>query len=424
MAEQSATRIALIGMLSVATAIGIGRFAYTPILPVMLQDGWLTLAEGCWLAESNLLGYFVGAILCSLIPGAWMRWTRREAPDERLAVAGLAATVVLTLGMALPWPWLWQWLRFFSGLASAIAFVFTSSWCLRRLAQQNGTSLAGLIYCGSGVGIMLGGILVSATISLGWSSSACWKILGAVVGAFVLWIGYECRRDRLHGSRRGSLAGDAGAVPHLPQSPSELVESLAENRGLGWLMLAYGLAGFGYVITATFLPVMAREVLPGSIWVDWIWPIYGVSAALGCLASTRLPPHWDTSRLLAACYCTQALGVVMGLWWPDVGGFVLSSVLVGAPFTALTLFAFREARRRWPHRSTSVIGLMTAVYAIGQILSPPLFGALLRSGIGHRQVFAWSLHTASAALLIGGAIWFFAASRFPIRSPASQATGS
>jgi hypothetical protein len=153
-------------------------------------------------------------------------------------------------------------------------------------------------------------------------------------------------------------------------------------------MFAYGLAGFGYIITATFLPVMAREVLPGSAWVDWFRPIYGICAALGCLVT----------RLLAVCCCTQSLGVVMGLWWPSVAGFVLSSVLAGTPFTPLTLFAFREVRLRWPHNSTSVVGLMTAVYAIGQISSPPLFSALLSSGISHGQVFAWSLHTASALL--------------------------
>jgi len=424
MSQQSATRIALMGMLSVATAIGIGRFAFTPLLPIMLNDGWLSLAQACWLAESNLLGYFVGAILCSLIPGIWLRLTRRDAPDETLAVAGLAATVALTLGMALPWPDFWPWLRFFSGIASAFAFVFTSSWCLRRLAQQNSTSLAGLIYCGSGVGIVLGGVLASATVSMGWSAATGWKLVGGVVGVLVLWIGYELRRGRRHVWRRESMHGITSAVAHLPQSAARSVESLTETLtetlnsgvGLGWLMLAYGLAGFGYVITATFLPVMAREVIPGSIWVDWIWPIYGISAALGCLASLRMPSHWDNSRLLAVCYFTQSLGVVMGLWWPSAAGFVLSSVFVGAPFTALTLFAFREVRLRWPHKSTSVIGLMTAVYAIGQILSPPLFGALLRSGIGHSLVFTWSLHTASAALLMGGLIWLLAARPFPVRN--------
>ncbi|WP_233235074.1 YbfB/YjiJ family MFS transporter [Bordetella sp. LUAb4] len=436
MSKQSATRIALMGMLSVAVAIGIGRFAFTPLLPVMLNESWLSLAEACWLAESNLLGYFLGAILCSLIPGSWLRLTGRQAPDEILALAGLAATAALTLGMAVPWPELWPWLRFLSGIASALAFVFTSSWCLRRLAQQSSTSLAGLIYCGSGVGIVLGGVLVSATVSMGWGAAAGWKLLGCLVGLLVLWIGYELRRGHRQVSRRDNVGDSTRAAASAPQSVarpvespvphslSRSVESLAESLtdtlgsgvGLGWLMFAYGLAGFGYVITATFLPVMAREVIPGSEWVDWIWPIYGISAALGCLASTRMPAHWDNSRLLAVCYFTQSVGVVMGLWWPGVAGFVLSSVLVGTPFTALTLFAFREVRLRWPHNSTSVIGLMTAVYAIGQILSPPLFGALLRSGISHSLVFAWSLHTASAALLMGGLIWFLAARPLPVRN--------
>jgi hypothetical protein len=196
LSQQSAARIALMGMLSVASAIGIGRFAFTPLLPIMLHDGWLTLAKGCWLAESNLLGHFVGATLCSLIPRSRAWLTGAELPDEILAVSGLAATMALTLGMALPWPGLWPWLRFFSGMASAIAFVFTSSWCLRRLARCNSTALAGLMYTGSGVGIALGGVVAGAMVALGWSATVGWVFLSAFAGAIVLWIGYEWRLDR------------------------------------------------------------------------------------------------------------------------------------------------------------------------------------------------------------------------------------
>ena len=57
--------------------------------------------------------------------------------------------------------------------------------------------------------------------------------------------------------------------------------------------LAYGLAGFGYIITATFLPVIAREALPGSVWLDLFWPILGLAVVAGALLTTRVPSRID-----------------------------------------------------------------------------------------------------------------------------------
>ncbi|WP_325342876.1 YbfB/YjiJ family MFS transporter [Xylophilus sp.] len=406
---KDAARVALMGLLSVAAAMGIGRFAFTPMLPLMLNDGLLTLVESCLLAESNYLGYFLGAVLCSVLPGLWERRTGTEIPDAALAAIGLAATVALTLGMALPLPRWWPWLRFLSGMASALAFVFTANWCMRRLAQHHNPALAGFVYCGSGTGIALGGLSAGTVAALGWGAAAGWTLLGGLSGAIVLWAGHAWRRDRL----RGGIM-HAAAPAHAAQ-PAFADAAPPSKRTLTWLALAYGLAGFGYIIIATFLPVLAREMLPGSRWVDLFWPLFGLCAALGCLLATRLPQHWDNRLLLAACYGAQALGVVMGLWWPSVAGFVLCSVLVGTPLTALTLFAFREIRLRWPHRAASIMGLMTALYALGQILGPPLVGVSLRAGYGRAEVFAWSLHAAGAALLVGGAVWLTACVRAPAR---------
>ena len=74
-------RIALAGLAALAVAMGIGRFAFTPILPMMLHDGVVDLQRGSWLASTNYIGYLVGAVLCTLDP-----WLRPR------------------LGMTLPWP--------------------------------------------------------------------------------------------------------------------------------------------------------------------------------------------------------------------------------------------------------------------------------------------------------------------------------
>ena len=90
--------IVLAGMLALATAMGIGRFAFTPLLPMMLHDGVITLPEASWLASANYIGYLAGALFCMFKP----------SPNSTAMIrTGLMSTVVLTLGMTLPWPSAW-----------------------------------------------------------------------------------------------------------------------------------------------------------------------------------------------------------------------------------------------------------------------------------------------------------------------------
>ena len=97
--------IALAGMLSLAVAMGIGRFAFTPLLPMMLHDGVVDLPGASWLATANYLGYWLGAMACALQPWLWSRMAPLRPVVHTTAMRlGLVLTVVLTLGMALHWP--------------------------------------------------------------------------------------------------------------------------------------------------------------------------------------------------------------------------------------------------------------------------------------------------------------------------------
>ena len=171
------------------------------------------------------------------------------------------------------------------------------------------------------------------------------------------------------------------------------------------LTLAYGLAGFGYIITATFLPVIARAALPGSGWVDLFWPIFGLGVTVGALLATRIPAGKDFRLLLAVCYFFQALGIAASLWSPSLAGFIVGSLLLGVPFTAITFFAMQEVRRLRPDTAASFMGLLTATYGIGQFLGPPLVALLLRHTGSSHEGFTLSLEIAASALLIGAALY-------------------
>lgn len=408
----TALRIAVAGMLSLAVAMGIGRFAFTPLLPIMLGERTLDLAGASWLASANYLGYLLGALLCTL--GPWLRARAPWWPAWRSGSAvrvGLAATCLLTLGMALPLPALWPTLRFAAGVASAVVFVFTSGWCLMQLARRDEPALGGLIYAGPGAGIVASGLAAGLLVQWEWSAAAGWvafALLAAALSALA-WPAFMADDDET------AVVPTRTAVSGThPAAPGAVEVSL--------LALAYGLAGFGYIITATFLPVIARQAIAGSAWLDLFWPIFGAGAVVGAVLVTRLRTARDMRALLAGCYGVQALGIAVGVWLPSAAGFATGSLLLGLPFTTITFFAMQEVRRLRPATAHSAMGLLTVLYGTGQIAGPLLAAAVLARSATPAQGFDRSLAIAAGALVAGALLYLALAWRYPLVSrPAARA---
>ena len=390
--------VALAGMLALAVAMGVGRFAFTPLLPMMLADGVLTLAEGSWLATANYVGYLAGALACMALPWVAPTVYARWHP-ARLARAGLVATVLLTLAMALPLPAGWPLLRFAAGAASAVVLLNVSAWCMVRLAVLGRPAMGGLVFCGPGVGIVLTGLPASAMVAGQWRAASGWVVFG-LLSVLLCALVWPVVRGR---AAKATAGAPVRAAPAQGGTPAA--------RALH--ALAYGLAGLGYIVTATFLPVIARAALPaGSPWPDLFWPMFGAGVVAGAALSTRAPMAWDRRWLLAACYVLQALGIALGLVWPTAAGFALGSALLGLPFTAITFFGLQEARRLWPASADSFASLVTALYALGQIMGPPMVAWLLAQGGGEAQGFARALALAALVLAAGAAMYAASALRW------------
>ncbi|MDM0111170.1 YbfB/YjiJ family MFS transporter [Variovorax sp. J22R133] len=390
---RGAWRAALACMVTLAVVMGLGRFAFTPMLPIMLHEGKIDLQGGGLLASLNYLGYFLGAVSCAAIhmrPVAMVR-------------GGLVATAALLAGMGLMDGFtIWGVLRTAAGVMSAWTFVFASGWGLRRLAETSSPKLGGVIYTGPGIGIAVTGLLGG---SIGrWGSDASWIVFGvmALVLTAVIWRVFD---DGNH--HHAATASGPGASPAAVAAPV----SAADRSDARWLVGLYGLAGFGYIITATFLPVIARQAFPGSALADLFWPLFGLAVIPGALIGARAPSHWDNRLLLAAGYTMQAVGVVLSVAWPTTAGFALGSLLLGLPFTAITLFAVRDARRLRGNAAAGLIGYATASYGVGQIVGP-LFAAPLAQRTGS---FSVPLLVAAGALAFGAAlfalVWWRSASR-------------
>jgi MFS family permease len=386
-------------MLALATAMGIGRFAFTPLLPMMLSDGVITLADASWLASANYLGYLVGALFCMFKP----------SPHPTVMIrTGLVGTWLLTLGMAVPWSASWPFLRFAAGLASALVFVYTSGWCLTQVALRGHARLSALIYMGPGAGIILTGLTASALVADGGRSASGWLVFGAMalVLTWLTWSVFHARYTQVAIAASQDAPGAPG-VPGVPIAHHPATE-------IALFAVGYGVAGFGYIITATFLPVIARQVLPGSPWLDLFWPILGSGVIVGALIASRITRVRDLRWLLVACYLCQAAGIVLSLVMPHLGGFVLGSFLVGLPFTAITYFAMQEVRRVRPLRVASTMALLTALYGLGQILGPPMATFMLHQAPTAAVGFDGALEIAAGSLLLGAVVFGALIRSYPV----------
>ncbi|GAP34765.1 YbfB/YjiJ family MFS transporter [Piscinibacter sakaiensis] len=398
--------IALAGLVSLAVAMGIGRFAFTPLLPIMLGEGLLDLPASGWLASANYVGYLVGAVGCSLQPWLAARLGRPAALDApRWVRGGLAATALLTGAMALPWAAGWPLWRFAAGVASAVVLVYTSGWCLAQLALRGRPQWGGAIYAGPGAGIVVSGLSAGVLVAGGHGAAFAWGVFALLAAGLsaLVWPVF-----------RPAAGRGPAAAPAAP-GPAEAAPGPAARRELAVLVAAYGLAGFGYIVTATFLPVIARQALPGSPWLDLFWPTFGAGVFVGALLATRLPAAGDRRLRLAAGYAMQALGIALGLAWPSLPGFVLGSLLLGLPFTAITFFAMQEVRRLDPQAAAPRIGLATAAYGLGQILGPVMVSALLQRSASAARGFDLALGIAASALLLGVGVFLGMRRAWPLR---------
>jgi MFS family permease len=379
MSRPSTPLVVLAGMLSLAAAMGIGRFAFTPLLPLMAREG-LGLAFAGWLAAANYLGYFVGALTAARLPlGA-----------RALAALALGITAAATAAMALQAPLLWLLLRFIAGVASAWVFVATSVWCLGALARSGRADAGGWVYAGVGAGIALTGLYCLFAGARALPAGDLWIQLGGIALLLAIPV----------------LAVLAQLEPPAAPAATQAAAAPASDTQTRTLIACYGLMGFGYILPATFLPALARSVVDDPRLFGLAWPVFGATAA----ASTVLAGWWlrkaSRLRVWAASQLLMGVGVLLPSLWLNGGTIALSALLVGGTFMVITLAGVQEMRARAPAQATRLVGRITAAFALGQIAGPVASALLLQvPGLASRGL-ALALQ-AGALGLLGSGLWLW-----------------
>jgi predicted MFS family arabinose efflux permease len=349
----SAVFIAAAGLIALAVAMGVGRFAFTPLLPMMQADAGVSVTAGGWLASANYVGYLLGAL-----SAVWLR-----VPMGLMVLGGLVIITLVTAAMGLSIDFAtWLILRLLAGIMSAWVLIFGSAWCLERLALLHRPVLNGVVFAGVGTGIAVAGVLCLALMQFGVGSARAWILLGglSLAATLAVW---------------PVFTGTESSATHAPRRPAP--------RKLRWsgdavrLSLCYGVFGFGYIIPATFLPVMAKQVIPDPALFGWAWPVFGTAALLSTLAAAARPQTISHRGLWSACHLVMALGVMLPVIWSGITAILLAALLVGSTFMVVTMAAIQEAREVGGAQATGLVAAMTAAFALGQIVGPIVAGTVV-----------------------------------------------
>jgi predicted MFS family arabinose efflux permease len=365
--------LAVGGLAAMAAAIGIGRFVYTPILPLMVQDLGMTGASAGVLASANFAGYLAGALLAatSAVAGSRRRWL--------LVSSTLSAITTAAMGTVSSLP-AFLLLRFLGGAASAFALVFASALVLDGLGAAGRPELSAVHFAGVGVG-------VAASAVLSWGLSAFgggWRSIWLAAGALALL----------------AVGLVLALVPDRPGgAPTPLARARRVEGGLATFVVAYGLFGFGYIVTATFLVAIVRDARHAPAFEPLVWLVVGLTAAPSVALWTWVARRLGLGAAFALACVAEAVGVAASVVH-TTAAVLLGAALLGGTFMGLTALGLIGGRRLSPGDPRSTLAVMTAAFGLGQIVGPT-FAGLVHDATGS---FVLPSLVAAGALLLGAAL--------------------
>ncbi len=341
------------GICALVLTVGLARFAYTPLLPVMRLDAGLTAAGGGWLATFNYLGYLAGTVLVARVGDMQLKF--------RFYRIGLVLAVVSTglMGTTTDMA-IWGVLRFVAGLSSTAGLLLASGLVLNWLLAHQRRPQLGLHFAGLGVGIAVSG-LAAAAMADQLVSSRQWIALGTLAVVFLIpawaWM-----------PPPAAISSATGA--NAPPPP---------GRRWRWLLIAsYFCAGVGFVVSATFIVAILVQTPAFAGHGSWVWVLVGLTAIPSTFAWDRLSNRLGLIRALMLAYALQATSFVLPLLDGGLWAGAASAVLFGLTFAGIVSLTLTVVGRHYPHNPAKAMATLTLSYGVAQIIAPAIAGTLAR----------------------------------------------
>ena len=341
------------GIASLILMVGIARFAYTPMLPLMQQQAGLGIAQGGWLAAFNYVGYFCGAIIAANIVDL--------VKKDHLYRLGLIVALITTVGLGLTQNfWLWSILRFFAGLSSAAGLLLGSGLVMHWLLRHQLRSELGIHFIGMGAGIFLTALFVYlAAGQISWQQHWFWLTAIGLLLAIPAW----CWLPKPNTSGY-NVSGD------------KMIDQPPSAQFIQTFMLAYFCAGVGYAVVITFIVAHVNQMSGQQDYGAITFMIIGLAAAPACIIWDLIARQLGNLNALLLAFILQLAGMLIPILSPGLIWTFIGAALFGGTFIGLVSLVLTMAGRYFPNRPAKMMGKMTLSYGVAQIAAPAAAGVL------------------------------------------------
>ncbi|WP_431145095.1 YbfB/YjiJ family MFS transporter [Pseudomonas alvandae] len=351
------------GLCASLVSIGLARFAYTPLIPSLIEAHWFSAGDVVYLGAANLVGYLIGALL-----GRPM--ARRLPHKNALRLMMLAVTAAFfACAFPLSVTWYFAW-RLLSGIAGGAIMVLVAATVLPHVPAARRGLASGAIFLGIGLGIAGSGTIVPPLLSLGLE--ATWLGLGvlSLVLTGLSWFGWP--QD----------------LPHVAAAKHSTPEDTTP-RAVYLLFAQYAFMAAGLVPAMVFLvDYVTRGLKAGAHVGALVWVMYGVGAIIGPVSYGFLADHLGARRSIRLVLAVQAVALGLLAVSQTFLALALLAVLIGSFPPGIVPLALARVHELVPnhHRQQVAWSRATVSFATFQAVAGFAYSALFNASGGHHAL--------------------------------------
>ena len=369
----------LAGLCASLVSIGLARFAYTPLIPSLIQAQWFSASDVVYLGAANLVGYLIGALIGHPL-------ARRTSNKTALRLMMLAVTLAFfACGFPLSVSWFFGW-RLLSGVAGGAIMVLVAGAILPQVPASRRGLASGAIFLGIGLGIAGSGTIVPPLLSLGLQNT--WLGLGllSLLLTAASWFGWPSAQH----AATLTPSADTGKTPTDPQ--------------VYLLFAQYAFMAAGLVPAMVFLvDYVARGLGAGPHVGALIWVMYGLGAIVGPVIYGFLADKLGARPSIRLVLVVQAVAVGLLSISSSFTALALLAVIIGSFPPGIVPLALARVHELIPqhHQQQIAWSRATVSFATFQALAGFAYSALFNaSGGRHELLFVIAAAAIVVALLL------------------------
>ncbi len=371
-------RVYIAGICSLIVTVGVARFSYSLLLPVMQEGAGLTELGGGWLASSNFMGYMSGVLLAASMHNLNYKYNLHRVYLVLSVVT--SAAMIMTTDITT-----WAILRFLAGICASGGFIIASGLVLKWLVKNNHRAELGIHFAGAGLGIVITSLLFEAmqTMSADWQQQ--WIALSVLAAVLTVpaWLW----------------------MPH-PSTESKNQQSIKDNppskKFKLLMMFAYFCAGYGYAVSSTFIVDIVERTKGLQGQGGFVFLLIGVAATPATLVWDRIARKFGYLRTLIAAYLLQMVSILLPAINDSLATVIISALLFGSTFIACVSLVLTMAGKFYPSDPAKFMGTMTLSYGAAQIIAPVFTGYIVET-YGSYDLGLYL----SAAIVMAGTVFLY-----------------